>query len=173
MPKIDPFTVPPRRTTLPTSAVTIDRFSGTYRWLSNFHPHEIRWDGNVWPTNEHAFQAGKTVDPEERDRIRHCASPGEAKRVGRAVTLRPTWESTKVTHMLTVTRLKYRPATAGGLDVELLWTGSAYLVEGNTWHDQIWGNCLCGQPACAEPGANLLGLILMLVRAELQIGLLR
>jgi predicted NAD-dependent protein-ADP-ribosyltransferase YbiA (DUF1768 family) len=50
------------------------------------------------------------------------------------------------------------------LAAELLETGEALLIEGNTWHDQIWGDCRCGRPECAEPGLNLLGQILMSVR---------
>jgi len=40
------------------------------------------------------------------------------------------------------------------------------LIEGNYWHDNIWGDCLCSR--CKNiKGQNLLGKILMEVREEL------
>ena len=40
------------------------------------------------------------------------------------------------------------------------------LIEGNYWHDNYWGNCLC--PKCKEiEGQNQLGKILMKVRSTL------
>ena len=51
----------------------------------------------------------------------------------------------------------------------LLSTNDAILIEGNTWHDNTWGDCSCGdRPECKKPGLNLLGKALMLVRKELQ-----
>lgn len=44
---------------------------------------------------------------------------------------------------------------------KLLATGDAYLEEGNTWGDRIWGTV-------NGSGANRLGVILMQIRAELK-----
>ena len=44
---------------------------------------------------------------------------------------------------------------------KLLATGDAYLEEGNTWGDRIWGTV-------NGSGANRLGFILMQVRAEIK-----
>lgn len=41
------------------------------------------------------------------------------------------------------------------------------LVEGNTWHDQTWGDCTCPQHAYIS-GQNMLGQMLMTVREELR-----
>lgn len=43
----------------------------------------------------------------------------------------------------------------------MLATGDAYLEEGNTWGDRIWGTV-------NGSGANRLGVILMQIRAELK-----
>ena len=49
----------------------------------------------------------------------------------------------------------------------LLSTGGGDLVEGNRWHDNFWGRCVCR--ACRRiGGANVLGTLLMQVRAELR-----
>lgn len=47
----------------------------------------------------------------------------------------------------------------------LLATGDAELIEGNTWCDNIWGNCTCSK--CAKtPGENRLGKLLMEIRSN-------
>lgn len=49
----------------------------------------------------------------------------------------------------------------------LLDTKDAYLIEGNWWHDNYWGDCYC--PKCSKTlGKNMLGTILMRVREELK-----
>ena len=46
-------------------------------------------------------------------------------------------------------------------------TGSHYLEEGNTWHDNFWGNCHCD--ICKDfKGANHLGRLLMQLRDEME-----
>ena len=46
---------------------------------------------------------------------------------------------------------------------KVLATGDAYLEEGNTWGDRIWGTV-------NGSGANRLGFILMQIRAEIKSG---
>ena len=70
----------------------IDSFEGEFEFLSNFFPSPIRFEGMVYPTVEHAFQAAKTMDMAKRKMIAGLPSPGQAKREGRKVTLRPDWE---------------------------------------------------------------------------------
>ena len=48
---------------------------------------------------------------------------------------------------------------------KLIDTGDEELVEGNTWHDNFWGNCTCEK--CRDiPGENHLGKILMDIRKK-------
>lgn len=47
----------------------INTFNGDYRFLSNFYPAEVLFEGITWPSVEHAFQAAKTDDPAEKARI--------------------------------------------------------------------------------------------------------
>ncbi len=44
----------------------IREFKGEFRFLSNFFPSRIYHDGIEYPTVEHAFQAAKTLDFEQR-----------------------------------------------------------------------------------------------------------
>jgi N-glycosidase YbiA len=138
--------------------------------FSNFHQRAVSFDGDWYRTNEHAFQAMKTLDPAERSQIRQAKSPGQAKRLGGPaskggiVTLRADWEQVKQGIMLDLCRQKFgRPP----LSNVLLATNDEQIVEANTWHDNIWGDCTCS--GCADkPGQNLLGKILMQIREELK-----
>ena len=49
--------------------MAIEKFEGDYRFLSNFHPCEIIRDGDKYASVEHAYQAAKTIDFEERARL--------------------------------------------------------------------------------------------------------
>lgn len=133
--------------------------------FSNFQLSPVRCDlGVEYPTVEHAFQAMKTLERGERERIAALATPGMAKRAGRKVRLRSDWESVKEQLMIDLLRQKF----ARGSDhaQALLATGDEQLVEWNTWHDRVWGRCTCGR--CRGQGRNLLGQALMLIREELR-----
>ena len=141
----------------------IDDFRGRWAFLSNFHPARLEWEGIRYPTSEHAFNAGKTLDMDRRAWIASAGTPREAKRRGRSVELRPGWdERVRFDVMAEVLRAKF--CTPGRVDA-LLSTGAAHLIEGNTWHDNVWGDCHC--PKCAGKGQNHLGRLLMELRTEL------
>lgn len=138
----------------------IDCFDGKWAFLSNFYWNEIEHEGIVYPTNEHFFQAMKTLDDGERRQIANCLTPGQAKRMGRRVALRSDWESVKEDVMFLGLCLKFADEQLADW---LLETGDEELVEGTTWHDNEWGNCSC--PKCINiEGKNKLGKLLMRVR---------
>lgn len=139
---------------------TIDSFSGEYRFLSNFYPAEIEYGGKRYPTLEHAFQAAKTLCPTERELVRQAKTPGRAKQLGRRVTLVPEWDQIKIGVMRDLLRKKFRDMV---LRAELLSTGDAELVEGNTWRDMYWG-------VYQGKGENWLGKLLMEIRKEIRNG---
>ena len=137
----------------------IDKFQGKTRWLSNFEECNITIDGKLYQTTEHAFQAMKTLDHEEHEKVRLASTPGKAKRLGRKVTLRPDWEKIKDDVMYRVNKVKFESNPE--LKEKLLATGDQELVEGNTWGDRYWG-------VCGGRGRNQLGKILMKIRDELR-----
>ena len=139
---------------------TIDKFTGKYEFLSNFHQSTVMMDGYVYPTVEHAYQAAKVLSVRERRRIRECATPGQAKRLGRKVKLRKDWEDVKIHIMQSLVDDKFRRHMS--LAIYLLKTDNAVLVEGNTWGDQFWGKF-------KGKGENHLGKILMRTRYNLSI----
>lgn len=144
------------------SADAIAEFTGEHRFLSNFYESPVRYLGIVWPTAEHAFQGAKCAHADDRVFIAATHTPGQAKRLGRVVQLVPGWNRRRLLVMEEVVREKFAPGTT--LRAGLLATGNRRLVEGNTWHDQFWGDCTCGRPACATTGLNHLGRLLEQVR---------
>ena len=142
----------------------IIEFEDEYAFLSNFYPSPFTHDGIEYPTNEHFFQAMKTTDLELRKAIAAAKTPGVAKRMGRTIKLRPDWEKIKVDVMRLGLILKFQNPD---LKEKLLATGDEELIEGNWWHDNTWGSCHCD--ACFNtPGRNMLGMLLMELRKELQ-----
>lgn len=136
----------------------ICEFKGPYAFLSNFYPSEVEFDGIVYPTVEHAYQAAKTLNPEERTCIRDQPTPAEARRAGRRVAMRENWDSIKLWIMAFLVQQKFSRHEM--LRKRLLSTGDRYLEEGNRHGDTFWG-------AVRGRGHNWLGKILMNVRGEL------
>lgn len=136
----------------------IDSFSGHYRFLSNFYPCLIRYQGLGFKSVEHAYQAMKTENPQHQRRIQKAATAKEAKRLGRRVALRANWEEVKIDVMEEMVHRKFRDDAK--LRNLLIGTGNKNLIEGNTWGDTFWG-------MCDGRGENHLGRILMRVRHAL------
>ena len=133
-------------------------------WFSNFLPFDapMQYQGIIFRTPEHFFMAMKTLDIDLRKKIAAFPSPGAAKRFARATQLRPDWEEIKFDVMEYALRFKFAPGTSW---CKKLSSTDTEIVEWNTWHDNIWGDCTCDK--CKHiAGQNNLGRILMKLRAE-------
>ncbi len=156
----------------------IDSFEKEHRFLSNFYPVKIVYEGIEYPSVEHAYQAAKAnitdtlltfdkelnkfVDINTRERISKIKKPGDAKKIGNLIKIRKDWEAVKLNIMYELLQLKFK-------DVSLKWklvqTKDKILIEGNTWHDNFWGRCTCDK--CCNTGLNNLGKLLMKIRYEI------
>jgi len=140
----------------------IDVFEGEYAFLSNFYKAQVEFEGIIYPTNEHAFQAAKSLKYDVRQSIlTTCSTPEQAKQWGQQISLRPDWEIVKVDIMTIIVRNKFMANK--DLQEKLLATDDMVLLWGNTIHDDFWGFDLT-----IGDGLNRLGLILMTVRTELK-----
>jgi ribA/ribD-fused uncharacterized protein len=141
---------------------TISRFIDEYDFLSNFFYAKTPYCGTWYPTSEHAYQAAKSVKVGQRVKILGCETPKKAKKMGQSVVLRPNWDKIKpvIMHDLVWGKFTNHPNIRDALGK----TGDAKLIEGNTWHDNYWGNCTCGRDECEKEGHNVLGQILERVR---------
>lgn len=141
---------------------TIDSFSGDYSFLSNFYLVDVEFDGEVYPSVEHAYQAAKTHDISAREVIRNATSPGRAKRLGKAVEIHSEWDKTKISIMNELLVKKFQDPE---LRLMLMNTEGSDLLEGNYWGDTFWG-------VCNGVGKNHLGQILMSIRNGIKLGIL-
>ena len=140
----------------------IDKFTGEYRFLSNFYDAEVELDGIIYPRVENAYQAAKNFNNARRQMFKGLTA-SEAKKEGgnRKVNIRPDWNQVKNLIMENLVRQKFRNHIE--LKEKLLNTGDQELIEGNAWGDVYWG-------ICDGVGENYLGKILMKVREELKNG---
>lgn len=151
----------------------IQKFDGRYGFLSNFYPCEIEHQGIVYPSVEHFYVAMKCNGPQFingtqytpidfREMISRITYAGAVKKLGRKMSVRKDWNEKKLDFMNFAIRQKFEDAALAEMLAE---TSGQELVEGNMWHDNFWGVCLCDR--CGSNGKNNLGRILMAVRDEI------
>ena len=134
----------------------INEFRGRCYFLSNFYSVPVKYGLLTFANTEAAFHSEKCpMRAAEFTKL----NPSESKRLGRRVKLRSDWEQIKDDVMLDVVRAKFDQHP--DLAQKLIATGDEELVEGNDWNDTYWG-------VCNGRGKNMLGKILMRVRAELR-----
>lgn len=128
--------------------------------FSNFYPYKkVFYDcGVILKTPEHYYQAEKTINHYDRLKVLCAETPGQAKRLGAKVKLRPDWEQVKFNVMVCAQELKvysehdYYQLVKNGTSEDF--------IEYNHWHDNEWGSCTCTK--CADkPKKNLLQKVLL------------
>jgi hypothetical protein len=148
----------------------IDTFRGDYDFCSNFYEqlHPIYSGNLMFRTNEHYYHAHKTLNMGDRLWIASLEKPWQAKKAGspagyqdRKIELRPDWKVVDKKIMFSGLYLKF--IANHDLALRLMNTHPKKLVEGNTWHDNYWGDCQCKD--CQNiVGLNNLGILLMQLR---------
>ena len=145
-----------------SSQRTISFFIGQHQALDNFAAFSVEWNGILWPTLEHAYQAAKFEDNSIIQRIQKARSPYEAKSIVRekelASKVSPDWNSRKVATMKALMQCKVSQHSL--IKEILLGTQKARLVE-NSPFDSFWGIGPDGD------GKNMIGLLWMEIRDEL------
>ena len=135
----------------------ITEFQGQHRWLSNFWPVVVIYDGVKYPSVENAYQAAKTLDIVARKPFESCTA-GESKRFGRRLIIRKDWDQIKLDVMFSLCKQKFNQEP---YRTWLLATGDQEIQEGNKWNDIFWG-------VCRGVGLNNLGQIIMAIRKDLR-----
>ena len=141
----------------------IGPFRGRHHFLSNYYAEALDLYGRRYPTAEHAYQCQKARDAKEALWIEDSPTPGEAKRRGRKVAMRPDWDTVRFQIMREVLKAKFAPHSQ--MAVLLLETGDEMLVEVN-WGDRFWGQTMNADYALV--GSNYLGRLLMEIRDGLR-----
>lgn len=149
----------------------INEFRGEYGIFSNFHRASIMHAGLQFPSSEHFFQCYKHNDKVDLFyKIKGHPFKG-LKALARSKPCRPDWDQVRDSVMRQA--LLYKFTQHSNLAKNLLATDGTILVEGNYWHDNYWGDCMCQNssgkhPECLRPGKNRLGFLLMYIRETLK-----
>lgn len=137
----------------------INQFNGKFRFLSNFWPITVHFEGIFYPSTEHAYQASKTSDIDLRQKIARIPKPGLVKNLMRQYPRNPKADSI----MEDLNRQKF---SSYPLRQWMIDTRPEELIEGNYWHDNYWGQCRCFR-CVLNPAHNKFGKILMQIRDTL------
>ena len=132
-----------------------------YKFLSNMYPANIVGYKCV----ESFYMAMKTEDKSIREQIK-LMNGFDAKKFARTFATRKDWNEIKMDVMWHALVIKFEPGTE--LAAKLLATGDVELIETNTWHDNFWGQCICGTACNDVTGKNMLGAMLMEIRDSLK-----
>lgn len=138
-----------------------------YGAFSNLYRRDIEFEGEVFSTSEHAYQAGKARKPAVRKWLMEAPSPALLAMAAHGLyywDVAPGWSTSKFARMRSVLRAKF--AQHDDLRELLLSTGEARLVEAATVDNEV--NRLWGE--VNGNGRNMLGVMLMELRDELRAG---
>ena len=136
-----------------------------YGAFSNLFRRDVEFEGEMFATSEHAYQAGKARKIEVRKWLMAAPSPALLAMAAHGLyywDVAPGWSTSKFDRMRAVLRAKF--AQHHDLRELLLSTGDARLVEAATVDNDVnrlWGEVNGG-------GRNMLGVLLMEVRNELR-----
>lgn len=130
-------------------------------YLSNFSAFAVEFEGERYPTSEHAYQAQKFEDSTMREAIREADSAHEAFKMAERwkVWRRSDWDDVKIGIMRDILEAKVRQHAY--VHRKLLETGDRSLIE-NSWRDGFWGW------GPMQDGKNELGLLWMDIRDQLR-----
>lgn len=133
--------------------------------LSNLYRRSIQFESEVFPTSEHAYQAGKPRKPAVRKWLMQAPSPALLAMAAHGLyywDVSPGWSQTKFDRMREILYAKFTQHE--DLKTLLLSTGEARLVEAATVDNEV--NRLWGE--VNGVGKNMLGVLLMELRDKLR-----
>lgn len=129
--------------------------------FNNFSALAIEFEGKLYPTAEHDYQAAKCTDPQGKEEIKLSRSPSKAKEISNVkykLAKQENWNDIKLGVMEKILRTKL--AQHQEVHVALIRSGNEKIIEASP-NDYFWG---CGQEGS---GQNQLGKLWMKIRSEL------
>ena len=128
-------------------------------YMSNFYPARMYIYKRWWTWAEAPYQVRKTFQAEGWELIHNAKTARESRELGQKLTMRPDWDQIKREVMKEVCLAKFLQHP--DLRKQLMATGTEELIEDSPV-DWYWGIGKDGT------GQNVLGQVLMEVRAKLQ-----
>jgi len=136
-----------------------------YGPFSNLHRREVEYEGEVFATSEHAYQAGKARKDTVKQWLMAAPSPALLAMAAHGLyvwDIHPDWAKIKFDRMKGILKAKF--TQHADLKELLLGTGEARLIESATVDNAV--NRLWGE--VNGKGQNKLGELLMEVRSEIR-----
>jgi len=138
----------------------IKEFQNEYRWLSNFYPCKVIFEGVEYISVEHAYQSAKSKDSVWKKFCRDTIKPGLIKIESKKIEVdRNVWDEQKIKVMKILIDQKFNQEP---FKTKLLETKDQIIQEGNRWGDTFWGVDLK-----TGNGKNILGKLIMKKRDQL------
>lgn len=157
-----------RDPTLVTDGSVVGFYEREFYMFSNFSSFQVEWNGYLWPTSEHAYQAARFMGVQEDlvASIKDCRSAHDAYKIAKSniTTQRVSWDNEKIDVMYQICRAKL--IQHAYIQSHLLSTNEEKLVEDSP-KDNFWGW------GVERTGRNELGKIWMRLREELRHGQLQ
>lgn len=147
-----------------TDDILFYRSTGTFGFLSNLYISHVWLHARMFPSGEHAYMYAKFRNHRVAEWVMKAPQPRYVSIVGHnlfAYDITPGWANMKVKRMRAVLKSKFHPVREFELAVKLMDTGDANIIE-NSRSDPFWGIGSSGH------GKNMLGVLLMELRSELQ-----
>jgi len=153
----------PRDPLFETSGKIIGFYGREFYCFSNFSSFAVEWNGRVWPTAEHAYQAAHFFGANQSllvEKIYKSRSAYEAYKLAKANTdkVLVRWDHVKIVIMKDI--VKHKLEQNPYVMRKLIQTGKKLIVEDSP-KDDFWGWGPDGN------GRNELGKIWMRLREEL------
>ena len=129
--------------------------------FDNFTAFQVEYEGILFPTSEHAYQATKfkKTSPETYELVRNARSAHDAQRIANENKDKadPEWDNYKIPVMKDILRNKVEQHPY--VLKKLIQSGDREIIE-DSWRDSTWG---WGKN---KDGQNLLGKLWMELREE-------
>ena len=146
--------------------ITIHNWKGKHAFLSNFAYCIVEYEGDIYASSEHAYQAAKAEKNKRSPFLAKDVTSKIAKQMGGkkgCVKMTPErikyWETNQINIMKEILTNKFSKNNNPEFRAKLLATGWEPLEERNWWNDKFWGTT-------NGIGQNHLGKLLMQVREE-------
>jgi predicted NAD-dependent protein-ADP-ribosyltransferase YbiA (DUF1768 family)/RNA recognition motif-containing protein len=140
---------------------TIDNFNGVFDFLNNEYPCKVYFEGRLYPSVFHAFQAARSDKDHERAKMSLADSMQELYELATEIEDPIDWHNKRLTVMEKCIRDKFRRDRE--LREKLRKTGNRDLI--NSYADRTASNLFWGM--VDGKGENHLGQILMNVRLDI------
>lgn len=138
---------------------TIGFYETEHYMFSNFSSFSVEYEGVIWMTSEHAYQASKFTDSAMKEKVRNAKSAHDAFKTARSHKddYQRDWQDIKLVVMEKIVRAKHDQHPY--IQEKLKETGNKRIVEDSPV-DDFWGW------GPNKDGKNHLGKIWMKIRDE-------